>query len=301
MLVSEITTTNWQISASGLGEIAQGTDDIAQCIGIILNTVPGSDVLRPDFGSSLFSYLDMPVNVAISGLKKALTFDVERWEPRVRVTNITANISDANTVSVTVVWQLLIGEVAGTSHYSFTFGATAHDQPPAISFSNPVTTSISRTLDWQLSLHDFGSTVEGQAEISQAISIAVSNMPGTDVLRPLFGSDVWQYIDDPLNSAGANMAQAIRYAVEIWEPRAEITRVAYEYQAQPGETMLAGLIFRIAWRLRGGDVEGQTDLLLQLLNEGTEYTAPVIIVRILAAETGELIQTEAGELIEAGV
>jgi phage baseplate assembly protein W len=298
--VSEISTTNWQISTGALGEIAQGTDDIAQSIGIILNTIPGSDVLRPTFGSNLFAYLDAPVNVAITGLKQAVTRDIETWEPRVKVNDIQANISDSSDISIVVVWSLIGGgEITGTANFSFApsaGGATV--QPPVISFSNPTTAAISRTLNWQMSLDAFGSTVEGANEISQAISIAVSNIPGTDVLRPLFGANIHSYVDMPVTVSGPDMANAIRQAVTMWEPRVELTSVDYTYQAQFAEDVAAGIVFRIGWRLRGDDVQGQTDLLLQILNEGTQTVAPNITIRILAAETGDLLMTEAGQLIE---
>lgn len=298
-LVTEIQSQNWQIATSAPGEVAQGIDDIAQCIGIILNTAPGSDLLRPSFGSALAEYLDQPLPLARAGLKKALTHDIERWEPRVKVVKIQADIADTATVNVEVVWRLLLGDVTGVANYSFAPGAGgATPQPPVISFTNPTTTTISQAVDWQLSLDEFGRTVEGASEISQAIAIAVSNIPGTDVLRPLFGGALWEHVDTPIAQAGAVMGAAIRQAVEMWEPRAEITRVRYTYQTQPDEAVLSGLIFDIAWRLRGDDVEGQTDLLLQLLNEGTTTTSANIIIRILAAETGEAITTEAGELIE---
>lgn len=298
-LTTDIQTQNWQIGTGALGEIAQGVDDIAQCIGIILNTVPGSDLLRPDFGSALVEYIDQPLPAARAGLKKALTRDIERWEPRVRVVRIDAEVADAATVNVEVVWRLILGDVSGVATYSFAPGAGgATPQPPVISFTNPTTTAISAAVDWQISLDEFGSTVEGANEISQAIAIAVSNIPGTDVLRPLFGGALWEHVDTPLTQAGAVMGAAIRQAVEMWEPRAEITRVRYTYQTQPDEQPLSGLVFDIAWRLRGEDVEGQTDLLLQLLNEGTTTTPANIIIRILAAETGEAITTEAGQYIE---
>lgn len=296
---TDITSESWQIGASAPGEIAQGIDDISQCIGIILNTMPGSDLLRPDFGSALVEYLDQPLQLAQAGVKKALTRDIERWEPRVKVVKINATIVDADAINVEVVWRLLLGDISGVAVYSFAPGAGgATPQPPAITFTNPTISNISSTVDWQISLDEFGSTVEGANEISQAIAIAVSNIPGTDVLRPLFGGELGEHVDTPLAQAGAVMGAAIRQAVEVWEPRAEITRVRYTYQTQPDELPLSGLVFNIAWRLRGDDVAGQTDLLLQLLNEGTTTASSNIIIRILAAETGEAITSEAGGYIE---
>lgn len=299
--VSEISTENWQVSTGAFGEIVQGNADIVQAIGIILNTVPGSDPLRPSFGSDLFKQVDAPAQQARANIKRIITQDVEFWEPRVRVTDVNVILSEPSAISVWVSWRLLVGDVSGDEVFTFTFdGSGAISQPPVINFTNPtlVSTVVSDTINWQISTAAFGATVQGANEISQAISIAVSNLRGSDVLRPLFGSGIWQYVDYPLNVAGAQMCAAIREAVAIWEQRVELTEVSYTYRAQPDESVLSGLIFRIGWRLVGETLSGQTDLLLQAENEGSELAPATLVVRILATESNEAIATEANELIE---
>lgn len=295
----EVTLNSWQISAGEYGDILQDIADISQSIALILNTVPGSDPLRPDFGSYLFSYIDTPINAAASAIKKTVSFDVERWEPRIRVNRVevTTSPDDIYSLDITVVWQMLSGNVSGTAFYTYSATGVAVAQPPAITFTNPETAGISATTDWQLSTEAFGSTVEGANEISQAIALAISTIPGSDLLRPIFGSGLWQYVDSPLQFSAAPIAAAIRAAVDIWEPRAKISRISYAYQTQPDEsTIPSGIIYRIAWRLRAGDVEGQTELLIQ--NEGTEMAPPSLIIRILGTETGDAITTEADQYIQ---
>ena len=54
-------TRNWQVSMDDPAAIVEGVDDIVQSINIILTTIPGSDPLRPEFGSNVYQYLDKPL------------------------------------------------------------------------------------------------------------------------------------------------------------------------------------------------------------------------------------------------
>ena len=53
---------NWQVSMEDPAKIVEGVDDIVQSINIILTTIPGSDPLRPEFGSNVYQYLDKPLD-----------------------------------------------------------------------------------------------------------------------------------------------------------------------------------------------------------------------------------------------
>ena len=46
-------TRNWQVSMDDPAAIVEGVDDIVQSINIILPPIPGSDPLRPGFGSNV--------------------------------------------------------------------------------------------------------------------------------------------------------------------------------------------------------------------------------------------------------
>lgn len=62
--LNEITYVDWQYKLNSIGEVAEGVEDINQCIAIILLTQNGSDPLRPTFGSDIYKYVDYPVNSA---------------------------------------------------------------------------------------------------------------------------------------------------------------------------------------------------------------------------------------------
>lgn len=91
--VNEITTTNWQISYDGVGEIVENVDDIRQCIAIILSTPRGSDALRPFFGSDMHKYSDASITNSVANIAREAKLSVSRWEPRVVVDTVTVYIN----------------------------------------------------------------------------------------------------------------------------------------------------------------------------------------------------------------
>ena len=62
--LNEITYIDWQYKLNKIGSVAEGVEDINQCIAIILLTQKGSDPLRPTFGSDIYKYIDYPINSA---------------------------------------------------------------------------------------------------------------------------------------------------------------------------------------------------------------------------------------------
>ena len=93
---------NWQVDINDPAAIVEGIDDIRQCIHIILTTVPGSDPLRPEFGSNVYKYLDQPLPVAKPQIIYAVTEAVGRWEKRLEVTkcNIIRRTVDRTTITI---------------------------------------------------------------------------------------------------------------------------------------------------------------------------------------------------------
>lgn len=87
---------NWQVDINNPLAIVEGAKDIMQCIYVILTTIPGSDPLRPTFGSNVYQYIDMPVNVAQPRLIYEATEAIKRWEKRVEVTRCTLQTNTEN-------------------------------------------------------------------------------------------------------------------------------------------------------------------------------------------------------------
>lgn len=104
MLAERDKTDNPEASADRIAEsitnavaaaIVEGVDDIVQSINIILTTIPGSDPLRPEFGSNVYQYLDKPLPSVLGKIIYEATTAIGRWEKRLDVTRISASRNDA--------------------------------------------------------------------------------------------------------------------------------------------------------------------------------------------------------------
>lgn len=78
-----------QVDPRGGIALTTGDRDIEQAIRVILETVPGERVMRPEFGCRIHELIFAPNNASTQGLiihyvEEAL----ERWEPRVEVREV---------------------------------------------------------------------------------------------------------------------------------------------------------------------------------------------------------------------
>jgi phage baseplate assembly protein W len=81
---------------------------------------------------------------------------------------------------------------------------------------------------YQLSQLGVGAIVTGISAVKQRIDIILRTIKGSDPLRPLFGSDVYQFIDSPVNMAVPNIKKAIFDALNLWEPSVQINSITHE-------------------------------------------------------------------------
>lgn len=78
----------------------------------------------------------------------------------------------------------------------------------------------------QLSVGGGFRLVSDAEEIDGAIRMILGTAPGERLLRPEFGCTMWEQTFAPCTRAtGALVEQAVRRAVERWEPRVELERV----------------------------------------------------------------------------
>ena len=90
--ITDITATNWQLSLRAPGEVAQGLDDIRQCIQTILTSTQGSDPLRPLFGSQIWKYVDNPVMEGVSNISAEILDSLLKWETRIIVKKLVYDV-----------------------------------------------------------------------------------------------------------------------------------------------------------------------------------------------------------------
>ncbi len=85
-----------QVSSRGGIALVSGESDIEQSIRIILETIPGERVMRPEFGCRVHELVFAPNNAATEGLLiHYIQEAMIRWEPRIEVRDVEVS-SDPN-------------------------------------------------------------------------------------------------------------------------------------------------------------------------------------------------------------
>jgi phage baseplate assembly protein W len=102
--INQVTTTNWQISNTGIGDIAEDADDINQCINNIFSTQRGSDPFRPDFGLDLLAAIDRPVNIMAPDLISDMVDQVASYETRIDLKTVNYTLAN-NKVVFALTWE----------------------------------------------------------------------------------------------------------------------------------------------------------------------------------------------------
>jgi uncharacterized protein len=86
-----------QVNPRGELTLVTGTTDVEQAIGIILGTIPGERVMRPDFGCRAWELIFAPNNISTqTQLADYVREALEFWEPRIELLNIDVNLDPNN-------------------------------------------------------------------------------------------------------------------------------------------------------------------------------------------------------------
>jgi uncharacterized protein len=79
------------ITRSGSVRLVSGTEELNAAIRMILSTVPGERVMRPEFGCEIWSLVFHPLTASTLGLMEhAAREAIERWEPRITLDRVSA-------------------------------------------------------------------------------------------------------------------------------------------------------------------------------------------------------------------
>jgi phage baseplate assembly protein W len=98
-----------KVNAKGGLDWSSGPERIQNAIWIILSTMTGERVMRPDFGAGMHSFVFEPVSAATCArLADALTHALARWEPRIDLEAVTVSPSpdEASSVLVSIDYRL---------------------------------------------------------------------------------------------------------------------------------------------------------------------------------------------------
>lgn len=72
--------------------MVEGDADIRQAIHIIINTIPGERVMRPDFGCEIHALIFDPANAETASMaERYVEQALKRWEPRIDDIDVRAN------------------------------------------------------------------------------------------------------------------------------------------------------------------------------------------------------------------
>lgn len=106
-----------------------------------------------------------------------------------------------------------------------------------------MTTQLSniKSLHWQPALNGDG-IVELIDDIDQSIRIILKTPKGSDLLRPTFGSDAFQYIDYPVNLVVPYLVRETFQAIQKWETRCTPVKVIPDIDG-------SHIALRIQWKL----------------------------------------------------
>jgi len=96
------------INRNGSVRLVTGTEEVDAAIRMILSTVPGERVMRPDFGCSMWEQLFAPLTATTLGLiEQAVREALERWEPRIELEAVDAvGEQSTGTVHITVAYRV---------------------------------------------------------------------------------------------------------------------------------------------------------------------------------------------------
>ena len=96
------------INRNGSVRLVTGTEEVDAAIRMILSTVPGERVMRPDFGCSMWEQLFAPLTATTLGLiEQAVREALERWEPRIELEEVEADGEQSTgTVHITVAYRV---------------------------------------------------------------------------------------------------------------------------------------------------------------------------------------------------
>nr|DAW57360.1 MAG TPA: baseplate assembly protein [Caudoviricetes sp.] len=112
--LNEITYVDWQLRLNTIGSVAEGVDDINQCIAIILTTPKGSVPHRPTFGSDIHKYVDYPVNEIVPNITRETIDAINLWETRITVNSVSVEINQ-EIITVKIEWTLKDSNTKGTA------------------------------------------------------------------------------------------------------------------------------------------------------------------------------------------
>jgi len=99
-----------RVGSDGRLAWSEGEQNVRESIRLILLTAPGERLMRERFGCGIREFISEPNTVTTRELlRQRITNAIERWEPRVRVDEVTveADATDARLALVTIFFRMV--------------------------------------------------------------------------------------------------------------------------------------------------------------------------------------------------
>ena len=99
------------ISRTGSVRLVSGVDEVDAAIRMILSTVPGERVMRPEFGCAMWEMLFAPLTAGTLGLvEQTVREALARWEPRIAVESVVVaeDPDDPQAAIATITYRLIV-------------------------------------------------------------------------------------------------------------------------------------------------------------------------------------------------
>lgn len=126
--LANIENNTWGISTIGYGVIVEGIAVIRQRIDLTLRTTKGSDPLRPEFGSNIYRYIDLPLDVAIPNIKAEILYALEMWVRDIKVTGVNHQFKNEFNPLFEITYQLKDDSLTDKVIFDLRAGQTSSSQ-----------------------------------------------------------------------------------------------------------------------------------------------------------------------------
>ena len=98
-----------RLDAAGSFVLAEGEDDVAEAIRLILGTAHGERPMRPEYGCGIHDLIFDTIDASLAGRVAAdVTASLTRWEPRIEITGVDAapDPVDTHVLLITVTYRI---------------------------------------------------------------------------------------------------------------------------------------------------------------------------------------------------
>lgn len=117
-----------RISRNGRIEMVDGSDSVRQAILLLLSTVPGERVMRPEYGCHLHRLLFSPNDATTAGLAiHYVRQAIEHWEPRIEILKLDAGQHREKPELLDIILEYRLRETQRLSALSLSINLTGEE------------------------------------------------------------------------------------------------------------------------------------------------------------------------------